>query len=317
MPLCEGGKSTSRQTFCVPLRQIFMTPIHKAGFIAIVGKPNAGKSTLLNRFLGQDLSIVTPKAQTTRHRIRGVLTTPEYQLVFSDTPGIITPGYKLHQRMMSFVDGAFADADVVLLVIDAADENFDASRFQKLNTSGKKLVIALNKIDLSNHEAIDKVSESLRASLKPEAIVPISATENFGAQVLIDTLLKFIPDAPPYFDNETLTDRNERFFTSEIIREKIFLQYEQEIPYSIEVSIEEFKDTPKIVRIRSYIFVERESQKAILLGKNGSAIKKLGTEARLKIEDMVGKKVFLELTVKLRDDWRNNEQILNSFGYTE
>lgn len=291
--------------------------MHQSGFIAIVGKPNAGKSTLLNRFLGQDLSIVTPKAQTTRHRIRGVLTTDNYQLIFSDTPGIITPGYKLHQRMMNFVDGAFADADVILLVLDASDKNFDASRFKKLNTANKKIVVALNKIDLSTHEDIEKVTESINKELAPEVIVPISATENFGGQVLINALLKFIPEAPAFFDKDTLTDRNERFFASEIIREKVFLQYDKEVPYSIEVVIEEFKDEPKITRIRSFIFVERESQKAILLGKNGSAIKKLGTEARLKIEEMVGKKVFLDLTVKVRDDWRNNEQQLNSFGYGE
>jgi GTP-binding protein Era len=294
-----------------------ITNVHQAGFIAIVGKPNAGKSTLLNRFLGQDLSIVTPKAQTTRHRIRGVLTTPAYQLVFSDTPGIITPNYKLHERMMSFVDGAFADADVILLVMDAADRNFDASRFKKLNASNKKLIIALNKIDLSTHEEIEKITDQIQRELNPEIIVPISAKEKFGAEVLVKSLLQFIPEAPPYFDNETLTDRNERFFTSEIIREQIFLQFDKEVPYSIEVLIEEFKDLPAIVRIRSFIIIERESQKAIILGKNGAAIKKLGTAARLKIEEMVGKKVFLDLTVKVRDDWRNNETQLNNFGYSE
>lgn len=291
--------------------------MHQSGFVAIVGKPNAGKSTLLNTLLGQDLSIVTPKAQTTRHRIRGVLTAENYQLIFSDTPGIITPGYKLHERMMTFVQSAFADADVILLVLDAADTHFDAERFLKLNTTGKKLVVALNKIDLSTQEDIERISESLNNTLKPDAIVPISAKEKFGGEVLIKTLLKFVPEAPAYFDKDMLTDRNERFFVSEIIREKIFLQYDKEVPYSIEVAIEEFKEQPHIVRIRSYIFVERESQKAILLGKNGVAIKKLGTAARKKIELMVGKKVFLELTVKIRDDWRNNEQQLTNFGYTE
>lgn len=291
--------------------------MHQSGFVAIVGKPNAGKSTLLNTLLGQDLSIVTPKAQTTRHRIRGVLTAENYQLIFSDTPGIITPGYKLHERMMSFVQSAFADADVILLVLDAADNHFDAERFLKLNTTNRKLVVALNKIDLSSQEEVEKIIENLNNTLHPDAIVPISAKEKFGGEMLVNTLLKFIPEAPPYFDKDMLTDRNERFFASEIIREKIFLQYDKEIPYSIEVAIEEFKDLPNIVRIRSYIFVERESQKAILLGKNGAAIKKLGMAARKKIEAMVGKKVFLELTVKIRDDWRNNEQQLTNFGYTE
>lgn len=291
--------------------------MHQSGFVAIVGKPNAGKSTLLNTLLGQDLSIVTPKAQTTRHRIRGVLTTENYQLIFSDTPGIITPGYKLHERMMSFVQSAFADADVILLVLDAADNHFDAERFLKLNTTNRKLVVALNKIDLSSQEEVERIIENLNNTLHPEAIVPISAKEKFGGEMLVNALLKFIPEAPPYFDKDMLTDRNERFFASEIIREKIFLQYDKEIPYSIEVAIEEFKDLPNIVRIRSYIFVERESQKAILLGKNGAAIKKLGMAARKKIETMVGKKVFLELTVKIRDDWRNNEQQLTNFGYTE
>ncbi len=291
--------------------------MHQSGFVAIVGKPNAGKSTLLNTLLGQDLSIVTPKAQTTRHRIRGVLTAENYQLIFSDTPGIITPGYKLHERMMSFVQSAFADADVILLVLDAADNHFDAERFLKLNTTNRKLVVALNKIDLSSQEEVEKIIENLNNTLHPDAIVPISAKEKFGGEMLVNALLKFIPEAPPYFDKDMLTDRNERFFASEIIREKIFLQYDKEIPYSIEVAIEEFKDLPNIVRIRSYIFVERESQKAILLGKNGAAIKKLGMAARKKIETMVGKKVFLELTVKIRDDWRNNEQQLTNFGYTE
>ena len=291
--------------------------MHQSGFVAIVGKPIAGKSTLLNTLLGQDLSIVTPKAQTTRHRIRGVLTAENYQLIFSDTPGIITPGYKLHERMMSFVQSAFADADVILLVLDAADNHFDAERFLKLNTTNRKLVVALNKIDLSSQEGVERIIENLNNTLHPDAIVPISAKEKFGGEMLVNALLKFIPEAPPYFDKDMLTDRNERFFASEIIREKIFLQYDKEIPYSIEVAIEEFKDLPNIVRIRSYIFVERESQKAILLGKNGAAIKKLGMAARKKIETMVGKKVFLELTVKIRDDWRNNEQQLTNFGYTE
>jgi len=291
--------------------------VHQSGFVAIVGKPNAGKSTLLNTLLGQELSIVTPKAQTTRHRIRGVLTAENYQLIFSDTPGIITPGYKLHERMMSFVQSAFADADVILLVLDAADNHFDAERFLKLNTTNRKLVVALNKIDLSSQEGVERIIENLNNTLHPDAIVPISAKEKFGGEMLVNALLKFIPEAPPYFDKDMLTDRNERFFVSEIIREKIFLQYDKEIPYSIEVAIEEFKDLPNIVRIRSYIFVERESQKAILLGKNGAAIKKLGMAARKKIETMVGKKVFLELTVKIRDDWRNNEQQLTNFGYTE
>ncbi len=291
--------------------------MHQSGFVAIVGKPNAGKSTLLNTLLGQDLSIVTPKAQTTRHRIRGVLTAENYQLIFSDTPGIITPGYKLHERMMSFVQSAFADADVILLVLDAADNHFDAERFLKLNTTNRKLVVALNKIDLSSQEEVEKIIENLNNTLHPDAIVPISAKEKFGGEMLVNALLKFIPEAPPYFEKDMLTDRNERFFASEIIREKIFLQYDKEIPYSIEVAIEEFKDLPNIVRIRSYIFVERESQKAILLGKNGAAIKKLGMAARKKIETMVGKKVFLELTVKIRDDWRNNEQQLTNFGYTD
>ncbi len=291
--------------------------MHKAGFIAIVGKPNAGKSTLLNTLLGQDLSIVTHKAQTTRHRIRGVVSQPDYQLVFSDTPGIITPGYQLHQRMMTFVQSAFADADVVLLVYDALGNDMDAEKFKTLLPGDKKLVVALNKIDLSNQEELEKIVQKIEQQLNPDAIVPISAKEKFGGDVLIKTLLQFIPEAPPYFDKDTLTDRNERFFAAEIIREKIFLQYDKEIPYSVEVSIEEFKDTPKLTKIKSYIFVERESQKAILLGKNGLAIKKLGTDSRKKIEEMTGKKVFLELTVKIREDWRNNEQQLNKFGYKE
>jgi GTP-binding protein Era len=291
--------------------------LHKAGFIAIVGKPNAGKSTLLNTLLGQELSIVTPKAQTTRHRIRGVLSKENYQLVFSDTPGIITPGYKLHQRMMSFVQSAFSDADIILLVYDINDKGFDFEKFKQMLPAGKKLIIALNKIDLSNQQEVEQAVAFLNQELKPEAVIPISATERFGGEVLIHTLVNFLPEGPPYFERDVLTDRNERFFAAEIIREKIFLLFEKEVPYSIEVAIEEFKEGPSLVKIRSFIFVERESQKSIILGKNGIAIKRLGTEARKKIEEMTGKKVFLELTVKIRGDWRNDEQQLNNFGYRE
>ncbi len=291
--------------------------MHKAGFIAIVGKPNAGKSTLLNTLLGQELSIVTPKAQTTRHRIRGVLSKENYQLVFSDTPGIITPGYKLHQRMMSFVQSAFSDADIILLVYDINDKGFDFEKFKQMLPAGKKLIIALNKIDLSNQQEVEQAVAFLNQELKPEAVIPISATERFGGEVLIHTLVNFLPEGPPYFERDVLTDRNERFFAAEIIREKIFLLFEKEVPYSIEVAIEEFKEGPSLVKIRSFIFVERESQKSIILGKNGIAIKRLGTEARKKIEEMTGKKVFLELTVKIRGDWRNDEQQLNNFGYRE
>ncbi len=291
--------------------------MHKAGFIAIVGKPNAGKSTLLNTLLGQELSIVTPKAQTTRHRIRGVLSNENYQLVFSDTPGIITPGYKLHQRMMSFVQSAFSDADIILLVYDINDKGFDFDKFKLMLPAGKKLIIALNKIDLSNQQDVEHTVAFLNQKLKPEAVIPISATERFGGEVLIHTLVKYLPEGPPYFEREVLTDRNERFFAAEIIREKIFLQFEKEVPYSIEVAIEEYKESPSLVKIRSFIFVERESHKSIILGKNGIAIKRLGMEARKKIEEMTGKKVFLELTVKIRGDWRNDEQQLNNFGYRE
>ena len=291
--------------------------MHKAGFIAIIGKPNAGKSTLLNTLLGQELSIVTPKAQTTRHRIRGVLSNENYQLVFSDTPGIITPGYKLHQRMMSFVQSAFSDADIILLVYDINDKGFDFDKFKLMLPAGKKLIIALNKIDLSNQQDVEHTVAFLNQKLKPEAVIPISATERFGGEVLIHTLVKYLPEGPPNFEREVLTDRKERFFAAEIIREKIFLQFEKEVPYSIEVAIEEYKESPSLVKIRSFIFVERESQKSIILGKNGIAIKRLGMEARKKIEEMTGKKVFLELTVKIRGDWRNDEQQLNNFGYRE
>ncbi len=290
---------------------------HKAGFIAIVGKPNAGKSTLMNKLIGHDLSIVTHKAQTTRHRIRGVVTGDDYQLIFSDTPGIITPNYKLHNRMMEFVSDAFKDADAILLVMDATDKQFDAERFLKLNPSSKKIIVALNKIDLTTQEELEKTVHEINAKLKPEEIVPVSAKEKFGADMLLKALIKYLPQAPAYFSKDDLTDRSERFFVSEIIREKIFLQFEKEIPYSSEVVIEEFKEQKNITRIRAYVYVERESQKAILLGKNGSAIKKLGTDARKKIESLLQKKVFLELTVKIRDDWRNDENMLNNFGYNE
>ncbi len=291
--------------------------MHKAGFIAIVGKPNAGKSTLMNRLIGQELSIVTPKAQTTRHRIRGIVSTNDHQIIFSDTPGLIHPNYKLHKRMMDFVGGALADADAILLVMDVEDSNFDVERFKQINAANKKVIVALNKIDLVNQEELEKRVNDINATLAPAEIVPISAKEKFGADMLLKAMVKYLPEAPAFFDKETLTDRNERFFVSEIIREKIFLQFEKEIPYSTEVSVEEFKEKKEIVAIRAYIFAERESQKAILLGKNGSAIKKLGMDSRKKIEEMLQKKVYLELTIKIRDGWRDDENMLNNFGYKE
>lgn len=291
---------------------------HKAGFVNIIGKPNAGKSTLMNILVGEKLSIITSKAQTTRHRILGIVSTDDYQIVFSDTPGILTPHYKMHESMMKFVYTALSDADVLLLIIDVTSKDkLEDELMEKLKKSGSKIVVLLNKIDLIKPEELETTSASW-ATLLPEAeIIPISALEKFNTDYLTKRIVALLPDSPAFYDKDQLTDRPEKFFVSEIIREKILINYDKEIPYSCEVYVESFKDEPTILKIRALIFVSRESQKGILIGHLGSGLKRVGTQARLDIEKFFDKKVFLELFVKVKKDWRNNDYMLKQFGYEE
>ncbi|MBL0339584.1 MAG: GTPase Era [Bacteroidetes bacterium] len=290
---------------------------HKAGFIAIIGKPNVGKSTLMNRIVGEQLSVVTPKAQTTRHRIKGILTTDDFQMVFSDTPGILKPAYDLHKRMMKSVDATILDADAAMFVVEVNERKLSEEVGLRLKNLQIPLVVVINKIDQADQLELEQRVAFWETELNPAAIIPVSATENFNVEAIVTTLLRFIPEAPAFFDGEDLSDRNTRFFVAEIIREKILMQYQKEVPYSCEVTIIDYKEEPTIDKIRCEIFVDRESQKAILLGHKGEAIKRLGTDARKKIEKFVGKHVFLDLTIKVKSDWRNDERSLNKFGYNE
>jgi GTP-binding protein Era len=288
---------------------------HKAGFVCIAGKPNVGKSTLMNALTGMKLSIVTPKAQTTRHRIRGIINGENFQIVFSDTPGIIKPHYLLHERMMDNVRAAFADADVVLLVADLSEDysNEELTKvFQQLKTP---VIVTINKADLSSESEIKKLVSGWKKKLNPKAVIPISAKENFNIEELKKTLVELMPEAPPFFPKEEVTDLPIRFFVAEIIREKIFRNYEQEIPYATEVKVLNFKEEGALVRIGAEIYVERKSQKGIIIGSKGEALKKTGTQARKDIEEFLGKKVFLEMFVRVEEDWRNHEKKLKRFGY--
>ena len=289
---------------------------HKSGFVSIVGKPNVGKSTLMNQLLGEKLSIVTPKAQTTRHRIKGILNAAEHQIVFSDTPGILEPHYLLHKKMMEFVDAAVADADAVLVINDLTEAYLEEMLISQLKKIKVPVVVAINKVDLSTQNEINKLVHCWKKALNPHAVIPVSALNSFNTNEVVKALLEVLPESPPFFSKDNLSDLTQRFFTAEIIREKIFLQFEKEIPYSAEVGIEEFKEEINLVRIRAIIYVERSSQKGIIIGHKGEALKKIGTAARKDMEKFLGKKVFLEMFVKVEDDWRKKESVLKRFGYT-
>ncbi|MCF0072641.1 GTPase Era [Dyadobacter sp. CY261] len=294
---------------------------HRAGFVSIIGKPNVGKSTLMNVLVGERMSIITSKAQTTRHRIIGILNGKHedipFQLVYSDTPGVIKPSYKLHDSMMTFVKGSLEDADVVLFVVEIGEKAAEHEVLPLLKRTQSPVVLVLNKIDLSNEEEVKRKTEEWENEIHPAAIVPISALENANIGTLFDAVVTRLPFHPPYFDEDELTDKPERFFASEIIREKIFLNYRQEIPYSSEVVITEFKDKDDIIVIRAEILVERKSQKGIIIGEKGEMLKKVGTQARQDLEDFFGKKVFLEQHVKVEPDWRSKENKLRQLGYQE
>ena len=289
---------------------------HKAGFVCIAGKPNVGKSTLMNALTGVKLSIVTPKEQTTRHRIRGIINGENFQIVFSDTPGIIKPHYLLHERMMDNVRASFADADIVLLVTDLVEDYSNEELTNIFLTLKAPIVIAINKSDLSTQNEINKLISGWKKKLKPVAVIPVSARENFNVEELKKVLIEQLPEAPPFFPKEEVTDLPVRFFVAEIIREKIFRNYHREIPYSSEVAVTEYKDEGTLVKIHAEIYVERKSQKAIIIGHKGEALKKVGTQARKDIEEFLGKKIFLETYVRVEEDWRSHEKKLKRFGYT-
>ncbi|MBN1158931.1 MAG: GTPase Era [Bacteroidales bacterium] len=290
---------------------------HKSGFVNIIGNPNTGKSTLMNALVGEKLSVVTSKAQTTRHRILGIVNGPDFQIVFSDTPGIVKPAYKLHHAMMKSVRTAFTDADVMLYLSDVTEKADRHMPFiDKIKGSKIPVIIAINKSDLSEPEKLELIRHQWTEMVPGATVIPISALYHYNLDRLFKAVLDFLPSGPPFYPDGDLTDRPERFFVAEIIREKIFMNYEREVPYSCEVLVEEFKEAPEIVRIEAVIHVIRESQKSIVIGHKGEALKKVGMEARKDIEEFLGKKVFLGLKVKVSPDWRNNERYLKTFGYS-
>ncbi|WP_411275151.1 GTPase Era [Daejeonella sp.] len=290
---------------------------HKAGFVSLVGKPNVGKSTLMNALVGEKLSIVTPKAQTTRHRILGIVNEDDYQIVFSDTPGIIKPVYGMQESMMSFVNGSLVDADIILFVTDINEKYDENDVLEKLAKTTSPIAVVINKIDKSNEDLVKGKIAYWEETLKPKAVFAVSALHDHNVPAVMQFIMDNLPEHPAYYDKDTLTDRNERFFVSEIIREKVFKLYEKEIPYSTEVIITAFKEEPKIIRISSEIIVERDSQKNIIIGKAGEMLKKVGTYARKDMEEFLQKKVFLEMFVKVIPDWRNRKNYLKSFGYED
>ena len=289
---------------------------HKSGFVNIIGNPNVGKSTLMNAMVGERLSIITPKAQTTRHRIFGILNEPEYQIVFSDTPGVIQPAYKMQEHMMKFVSDAFEDADVFLYLVEPGDRALkDEGFFQKLATTSVPVLLIVNKIDTTTQEALEEEVGYWQTSLSNAEIIPISALEGANTDYLLSRLKELVPVSPPYFDKDALTDKTERFFVSEIIREQILLNYKKEIPYSGEVDVEEFKEEEDIIRMRCIIYVARDSQKGILIGHKGSRLKAVGIGARKQLEAFFAKKVHVETFVKVKKNWRDNDLQLKRFGY--
>ena len=293
--------------------------MHKSGFVNIVGNPNVGKSTLMNALVGERLSIITSKAQTTRHRILGIVNGEDFQMVYSDTPGVLSPNYRLQEKMLEFSRSALVDADVLLYVTepqDTVDRNADfLEKVKRMSAAGTKVFLIINKIDLTTQETLENLVEFWHTQLPEAEIFPVSAQERFGITQLFDAVREALPAAPPFFPKDQLTDKPARFFVDEIIREKILLNYDKEIPYSVEVEVESFKEEDKIIRIEAVIYCERESQKGILIGKAGSALKRVGSQARRDIEEFFQKPVFLQLFVKVDKDWRSNTSRLKHYGY--
>jgi len=290
--------------------------VHRAGFINIIGNPNVGKSTLMNNLVGEKLSIITSKAQTTRHRILGIVNGDNFQLIFSDTPGIIKPSYELQDSMMDFVKSALEDADVLIYMVEIGEKSIkDSEVHDKIQSAKIPTIILLNKIDLSTQEDIKNQINIWSNQYPDTEIYPVSVLNNFNTEKVINRIIELIPESPAYFPKDQLTDKPERFFVNEKLREKILLYYNKEIPYSVEVQTEEFKEEESIIRIRSLILVERESQKGIIIGHNGVALKKIGSKARIDLEKFFGKKIFIELHVKVSKNWRSNSNQLRKFGY--
>ena len=289
--------------------------MHKAGFVNIVGNPNVGKSTLMNRLVGEKISIITSKSQTTRHRIKGIVNTDDYQIVFSDTPGVVKPSYKMQEYMLEFSKSALVDADIILYVTDVVEnieKNLDF--IDKVNKSDIPVLLVINKIDLTTQEKLEALFDKWKSLIPRAEIFPLSATENFNVDNLYKRIVELLPEGEPFFPKDELTDLPSRFFVNEIIREKILQYYDKEVPYSVEVEVEEFKEDDKRINIMAVIYVERSSQKGIIIGSQGEALKKVGTQARLDIEAFFGKKVFLNLYVKVLKDWRNKDSELKNFG---
>ena len=292
--------------------------MHKSGFVNIVGNPNVGKSTLMNALVGERISIITSKAQTTRHRILGIVNGDDFQIVYSDTPGVLKPNYRLQESMLSFSNSALSDADVLLYVTDVYD-NYEKNKdfVDKVGQNTAPVMLIINKIDMIDQQKLEDLVDKWKTVLPNAEIFPISATEKFNIEPLFNRILALLPEFPPFFEIDQLTDKPAKFFVTEIIREKILLNYEKEIPYSVEVEVEQFKEEAALIRINAVIYVERDSQKGIIIGKGGKSLKKVGIEARKDIEAFFEKKVFLELYVKVEKDWRNKDLKLRSFGYKQ
>lgn len=291
---------------------------HKAGFVNIIGNPNVGKSTLMNALVGERLSIITSKAQTTRHRILGIVNGDDFQILFSDTPGIIKPAYDLQESMMDFVKSAFEDADILIYMVEIGEKDLkDEAFFNKITNSKIPVLLLINKIDKSNQEELEEQIALWESKVPNATVFPISALENFNVEAVFERILELLPVSPPYYPKDALTDKPERFFVNEIIREKILLNYDKEIPYAVEIETEEFIEDDDIIRIKSVIMVERDSQKGIIIGHKGSALKRVGIAARLEMETFFEKKVHIELFVKVNKDWRNNAYQLRRFGYNQ
>jgi GTP-binding protein Era len=291
---------------------------HKAGFVNIIGNPNVGKSTLMNAFVGERLSIITSKAQTTRHRILGIVNGEDFQILFSDTPGIIKPAYELQKSMMNFVKSAFEDADILIYMVEIGEKELkDEDFFNKIKNSKIPVLLLINKIDKSTQEELEEKVAYWQEKVPNALVYPISALENFNIQNVLDKVIEILPVSPPFYPKDQLTDKPERFFVNETIREKILMHYKKEIPYSVEIETEEFIEEEKIIKIRAIIMVERETQKGIIIGHRGAALKRVGTEARKDLEKFFDKKIFLELYVKVNKNWRNDSRQLRRFGYKE
>ena len=291
---------------------------HKAGFVNIIGNPNVGKSTLMNALVGERLSIITSKAQTTRHRILGIVNGDDFQIIFSDTPGIIKPAYELQSSMMNFVKSAFEDADVLIYMVEIGEKDLkDEAFFNKIIHSKIPVLLLLNKIDKSNQEHLEEQVDFWKEKVPNATVIPISALENFNVETVFNTIKELLPVSPAYYPKDALTDKPERFFVNETIREKILLNYDKEIPYAVEIETEEFIEDEKIIRIRSVIMVERDTQKGIIIGHKGGALKKVGVQSRADLEKFFGKQIHIELYVKVNKDWRSSEYQLRRFGYNQ